>query len=381
MVERKMEKRAFVIGGGPAGLTAARILKENNDSVEVLLFESGPRKYQCGEAISRDALEKNNIKLPEYCIGREVKKVTVRIGNIIKTSEQPGYMIYRKQFNQTLENMARTSGVQVFHGHEVRDIRRKNAMWELKIMDKEAKKLKTMTGDMIIGAGGCNSRVALLSKVVSKKEHDDWLKSRVFAHQYKMESDYRKDELLIDICRFLNPQLVGGDEYWYAFYHHDNITNVGGVVGDPNAVPTPVREGLLKGYIEKKLGIAPDGYKIKERLSGYIATRPLPRTYSDGVIICGEEGVGTSLLYSGLRLALTTGRLAGEVAAETLKANDVSQQALKEYEDKWKSLPFASPIFTTARYVLEKYRTGQAISQQEESDLDNAFKLLAMECW
>ena len=60
----------------------------------------------------------------------------------------------------------------------------------------------------------------------------------------------------------------------------------------------------------------------------------IPRTYADGVLIAGDAGgFLNSMRLKGVHLAIRTGMLAAETAFEAVRKGDVSAAALKRYED------------------------------------------------
>jgi electron-transferring-flavoprotein dehydrogenase len=60
----------------------------------------------------------------------------------------------------------------------------------------------------------------------------------------------------------------------------------------------------------------------------------IPRTYADGVMIAGDAaGFVNSVRLKGIHLAMRTGMLAAETAFDAIRANDTSAARLRQYED------------------------------------------------
>lgn len=64
---------------------------------------------------------------------------------------------------------------------------------------------------------------------------------------------------------------------------------------------------------------------------------PLPRTYSERVVLCGDAGgFVNAFTAEGIYYAMVTGELAAKAAIESLRARDYSESALRSYQRAWK---------------------------------------------
>ncbi len=89
----------------------------------------------------------------------------------------------------------------------------------------------------------------------------------------------------------------------------------------------------------------------------------------DGLIATGDSaGQGSTLVGEGIRFAIYSGQMAGAVAAEATKAGDTSSQFLSRYEREWR-----------ARFGREmdiSYIVNQRIAQWSDEQWDEGIELL-----
>jgi len=72
----------------------------------------------------------------------------------------------------------------------------------------------------------------------------------------------------------------------------------------------------------------------------------IPRTYMDGGLIAGDAGsFMNSMRLKGIHLAMRTGMLAAESAFEALRAGDTSEASLKRYQDKIDASPVRAELY------------------------------------
>jgi electron-transferring-flavoprotein dehydrogenase len=72
----------------------------------------------------------------------------------------------------------------------------------------------------------------------------------------------------------------------------------------------------------------------------------IPRTYMDGGLIAGDAGgFLNSMRLKGIHLAMRTGMLAAEAALEAIRAGDTSAASLKRYQDKIDASPVRAELY------------------------------------
>jgi electron-transferring-flavoprotein dehydrogenase len=84
----------------------------------------------------------------------------------------------------------------------------------------------------------------------------------------------------------------------------------------------------------------------------------IPQTYMDGGLIAGDAGgFLNSLRFKGIHLAMRTGMLAGESAFEAIRAGDTSEASLKRYQDKIDAGPVRAELYPV-RNVHQAFEYG-----------------------
>ncbi|HLG54508.1 MAG TPA: electron transfer flavoprotein-ubiquinone oxidoreductase [Vicinamibacterales bacterium] len=72
----------------------------------------------------------------------------------------------------------------------------------------------------------------------------------------------------------------------------------------------------------------------------------IPRTYMDGGLIAGDAGSFlNSMRLKGIHLAMRSGMLAAESAVEAIRAGDTSEAGLKRYQDKIDASPIRAELY------------------------------------
>ncbi len=146
-----------VVGAGPGGSTAARVLAEAGARVCLLDRAAFPRPKACGGALSPRVLRLLPPGIEPYC------RATIRRGVFTYLSRQPfevtsrvpmGYMVRREEFDAWLRGLAEEAGAQVRESRAVRAVGREGSALLVRTGDEV---LRTR---MLIGADGANSLVA-----------------------------------------------------------------------------------------------------------------------------------------------------------------------------------------------------------------------------
>ena len=152
----KLSAKVLIVGGGPAGSTAARLLAAQG--TEVILLERNPAFVKpCGGGIAMNAFDE--LGLTQTIIKREVK--TIRLispqGNKLDISLRGSGLaiVERGEFDRTLRRESKVRGVQVLEGEFVR-------LTHGHFYRVEARAGETtheIVSEYVIAADGVNSRV------------------------------------------------------------------------------------------------------------------------------------------------------------------------------------------------------------------------------
>jgi geranylgeranyl diphosphate/geranylgeranyl-bacteriochlorophyllide a reductase len=152
----KLSTKVLVIGGGPAGSTAARLLAAQG--TDVILLEKNPAFVKpCGGGVALSAFDE--LGIPHTVIKKEVK--TIRLisprGKEIDISLSGGSLaiVERGEFDRILRSESAAWGAKILEGEFIRLERENCNKAEVKVGDVPYK----ITSEYIIAADGVNSRV------------------------------------------------------------------------------------------------------------------------------------------------------------------------------------------------------------------------------
>ncbi len=170
-----MEKNKFdisIIGGGPAGSSTAIQLAKAG--LNICLFEkkSFPRDVLCGEFLSTEVIESlKQLNLYQKFLLLSPNKIdSFRFIN--EDSKElntnfpfEAYAMKRSKFDEFLLNEAKASGVIIFQPAEVKEIKRQNGFFHLKIKNSEFVNDELITEFVIAAYGKQNA----LDKILERK--------------------------------------------------------------------------------------------------------------------------------------------------------------------------------------------------------------------
>jgi digeranylgeranylglycerophospholipid reductase len=189
--------------------------------------------------------------------------------------------------------------------------------------------------EIVIGADGSKSNIAQWSGLLAK---DDWHSNLIRAYELKVEG--------VDIDGFnlyFLPKIAPGGYAWI-FQKGKAIANIG--------IATTERDSVVR--LERFMKHLDLKGRIISRTGGAIPYRgPVRRSYGDGVMVVGDAAGQTNPIFlGGIFTAMQCGRIAGEVAVESIKARDVSAAFLSRYEKAWRRLPLADDsLVRTAKII------------------------------
>lgn len=96
---------------------------------------------------------------------------------------------------------------------------------------------------------------------------------------------------------------------------------------------------------------------------------PLERFSRDGLLLAGDAGGhGSTLVGEGIRFAIYSGQMAGQVAAEAVKAGDTSATYLSRFDRKWRA--------RFGRDMDIAYMINRHIAQYSDEKWDDALDLM-----
>jgi digeranylgeranylglycerophospholipid reductase len=135
---------------------------------------------------------------------------------------------------------------------------------------------------------------------------------------------------------FVGSKLAPAGYAWvFPWGRHRVRVGVGIIHPDSDAKPDAYLDALVAGAAD--YGVDLRGAQPLEHHAGLIPSECFARRFAgNGILGVGDAaGQASSLLGEGIRWAIHAGKMAGEVAAEAIAKNDVSQAALGVFEREW----------------------------------------------
>ena len=323
---RQQKFDIIVVGGGPAGTTAARYAAQ--EGLSVLLLEKDRDigvPVRCGEAVTDEGLRIFHEPQERWI------KSTIKRLRLIPPSEkaidlnlqQIGYILDRRVFDYDLGEYASQAGAQIVTKAYVTGLIIKNdfvsgvtGIFMGQPFNIESK--------LVIAADGVESRVGR------------WAGLKTNIKMKDMESAYQKtitgievDESRFDI--FVSRKWAPGGYLW-VFPKGPNIANVGlGVSGEYSKEKSAIR------YLDEFLDSHFPNYSVVAQAAGGVpCARTLKTIVSNGLMLTGDAArMVNPMTGGGIVSGMRGGLLAAQTAVKAINNGDVSAKSLKPFQKEW----------------------------------------------
>jgi flavin-dependent dehydrogenase len=335
-----------VIGGGPSGATAATLLALQGHDVQLFERERFPR-FHIGESLIPETywiLERLKM-LPKLQKSPNVKKYSVQFVTEYGKLSEPFYFldnkphecsqtwqVYRQEFDQMMLENAREQGVGVHEATRVLEVLFEGQKAVGVRVQHEDGTEREVRARVVVDASGQSS---MIMSRLGLREWDPVLKkAAVWTYWKGAHRDQGRDEGATIVMQTKGKK----GWFWYIPLRND-IVSVGVVAAyDYLFVDRDTKE-LEKIYfeeVERCPGVQPR-IANAERCDVFRAAKEYSyrskQAAGDGWVLVGDAfGFLDPLYSSGVLLALKSGQLAADAIDVSLKANDVSAEALGRWE-------------------------------------------------
>jgi geranylgeranyl reductase len=327
--------RVAVVGGGPAGSSAAEVLVKAG--IETYLIERKLDNVKpCGGAIPLCMV--SEFDLPPSIIDRQVRKmkmispsnVEVNIGQTLKTGEYIG-MCRREVLDGFLRERAEKLGAKVINGtlYKLEIPSNDKDPYQLHYADHSHGGLegenKVLSVDLVIGADGANSRVARAI------DAGDYNYAIAFQERIRLPED--KMAYYDDLAEMYVGDDVSPDFYAWVFPKYDHVA-----VGTGTMKPNQARIKELQAGIRARAAAKLRGGKIIRVEAHPIPEHPRPRRVVGRVALVGDAaGTVTKSSGEGIYFAAKSARMCAEAIVEFSNNGQrvPTEKDLKVYLKRW----------------------------------------------
>ncbi len=318
-----------VVGGGPAGSSAAHMAAKNGCTVALI-----EKEKEIAQTVRTSGVtwisDIKKFGIPEECYNPIKKFSFCSPKNSVKISGEiakAAVLDVRKTY-RFLANRAKTSGSELFTSTNVTEVLKDTSGKCVGVIAKSDGKQIQFNSKVVIDASGFVSVIA---------------KELGYVTQWKKFGAGAEFEVKTEKLEYDNWWLMVGQEYSPAGYAwifptSKDTARIGVGIGKPDSDVDPTVR--LNELLEKKLGPIKDLGNIEkiEFHYGLIPNDGVSRkTVYDNLILVGDSaGQANPLVLEGIRYAIRFGEVAGQVAADAIKNGDTTEASLNPYEKEWK---------------------------------------------
>lgn len=352
----------IVIGGGPAGSTAARGCAERG--FKTLLIDKAlfPRYKPCGGALSFRTINSLGFEIPQEMIEAECKGVNVYYKGEMSSYKKEGrvtVMVSREKFDNLLFERAKERGCMTLTGERVLSVESSGEYIKVNT-EKDA-----YSARFVVGADGANS---IVSRFINGTSHKEFLSATAFVSKDTPPSSppyeggkKRGDEFL----NFYFGDVHGG--YAWVFPHGRYLS--AGIWGLNwlNSAPLDSMKRFLISHDFSTDNIRGHKMPLWDRRR---------KICSENVLLAGDAGgFVDSFSGEGISNAILSGRIAAESIADSLKNGESAGDNYKKrcnslfvnnlkYSMYFTRLIFRFPEFFLKRFVMDNSLLMQYIEDQ-----------------
>lgn len=330
MKEKEEKFDIAVVGGGPAGLSAAYAAAKGG--AKVVLFEkdqSIAHSIRTSGVTWISEMERLGIPSKFYNPIQNYRFVSPSNDILITGNVSKSCVLDIRGMYQHLAFLAAKEGVQLMVKSNVIDVIRDGDR-VVGVKANTPKGRLTVRSTLVIDASGFSTSVGHKAGVAGQ-----WKRYGVGA-----EYECYCDDIDSTTWVLMVGQKYSDAGYAWSFPLSTNRVRIGVGIGRPESNAEPLDK--LHEIIEKRfkpLDALRDG-KIQpiELHYGFIPNEGVRRnSIADGLVMVGDSaGQSNPLVLEGIRYAIDFGRLAGKVGADSLSENS-DKESLLEYERSWKS--------------------------------------------
>jgi digeranylgeranylglycerophospholipid reductase len=316
-----------VVGGGPAGLSAACYAARNNARTIVLEKDDSIAQNIRTSGVSWiDDMKR--LEIPERCYNpiKNFRIISPSKDILLRGKTPKSCVLDVRSTYQYLATLAAKAGAEIAVRSEVRSVKYDSSKISGILCNTPKGKME-IDSKLVIDASGFNSIVARRAGLVQ-----NWTKYGIGA-----EFECYCDDIDPETWTLMVGQKYSDAGYAWIFPISKQRVRIGTGVGRPESMVDPIKK--LNSIIEGKFKPLEELGNIQpiEFHYGFIPNEGSRNSsIFDGLILVGDSaGQANPLVLEGIRFAIEFGRVAGEVGAASLSKGS-TRKSLEDYEKFWK---------------------------------------------
>lgn len=354
------EYQVLIVGGGPAGLAAAEAAATKG--MRTLVLE---RQNEIGYPIHTSGgswiSDMKALKVPDHLYHPVTKIVFVSPRREFEVNYNPAVacVIDIRGLYQHLAGRAVSAGAEIRVRHTVDKVLIDGERVAGVTYKNHVSERSEVRADVTIDASGFSRHIGV------RTDMGEAFHRYGFGAEYDLYAPhYPQDTVYLIMGSEYAPQ-----GYAWVFPRGNGRVRLGTGVIHPDC------DNDARVYLDRILYMP----QLKEKLRGaspveyhtglFPAVRPVERFSRDGLVLAGDAGAqGSTLVGEGIRFAMYSGQMAGEVAAEAVQQRDVSGDFLSRFDKKWRA--------RFGRDMELSYLINKHIAAYTDQQWDDAFDLL-----
>lgn len=362
---KDLDVDVVVVGAGPAGSLAARVLADSNVNVLVLekRQEIGAPK-RCAEGINLLGLKNVGVEPnPRWAVNEIYGAILYSpSGRMVRmvNKKHLGVLLERKIFEKHLAAQAVEKGARYMVKTRALSVIKEDGS-VVGVKAEHMGDFFNVRARIVIAADGVDSRIgrsAGLKTVNSLRDYQS-------GFQYEMAGVNVEQNVL---------HIFFGDDiapkgYVWVFPKGSGIANVGiGVVSTASGDGRRAMD-YLDRFIEKNPGMFAKASPLEINAGGIPVSSSLDCFVGDGIMLVGDAAQQVNPIHGGgISLAMNAGKIAAETAVNALKKGDYSKKTLGEYEKRWRE--------TDGRRMKKLLRLRNFLEKLDDRDFEKLAEIL-----
>jgi digeranylgeranylglycerophospholipid reductase len=295
--------------------------------MEVLMIEKRQEigsPIRCAEGVSTKALVEL-IELDPRWISAEINGSRIHSpdGNFIRIDDPgAGLILERKIFDREIATQAERAGAEIWVKARAVDLLRQDGRIAGALVRRNGVDY-TIKAKVVIAADGVESQAGRWAGIdTTCKLSDVDTCAQYFITGIDIDSDY---------CDFYLGQEIAPRGYAWVFPKGENSANVG--LGIGGHISTRRAIDYLNSFLEREF---PNGSPVAMVAGCVPVCGALRELVRDGFMIVGDAAhQNDPVSGGGIINSMIAGQIAGEIAVQAIKNDDVSRKALSEYQKLW----------------------------------------------